>query len=832
MAWFLSRVGCSRPPRIKIPESASKETAWNDVWGYDSLKFRSDRALQVLYTFPQSNPWASSAAVQTRDITSLARGRAACITSTSTTHDQQARFDHRLDMLSCASVVPRVEYDWRRPPYPIATADYATYVQILTWFLDTPSPEAPFSVHRMVLAGKKLGTDVGQWSGPSVAAGAIRTLTTAFPECGFSVAVANQVFAASHGETTSRSPRRQHGTTWGDRPVSLLLGIRLGIEGVNPIYYDTIKLLYTFPQSVGIAGGRPSSSYYFVGSQADNLFYLDPHNPRPAIPLRPPPKDGVYEGHGSEADHYHPEHDKEKKDRSGKKKSREKDRDREKRSSTSPTPQHYRVPTSPLSTRTGSSNFSYHAPVSPSPLQQQYSSSSADSSAGVGRRRAAEDDEDSEEELEEGDSLLSGDGESGRSPPPAYQQALSSSSATATTLGGRGAPGSDAGTTEPQSHQQQQQQQHVNTGRWRSASASQPTSPVQITKSHSATGSSSHHWNYSSSVDHHQHQHQHYGLVPTTPSDVESNSRTHAPSSAISGSANDLDPIQLHYCTAYSAAELKTFHCERVRKMPMSGLDSSMLIGFLVRDEKDWRDFRRRVGELPRTIFSVQDEAPTWPSDSDDNMGLESISEPDDLDLDDDEEGVEVQGEEDEEGDEGEIEQFFETRSRSASSASNAGQESSRRGSRQSEEVDTEEDPVGPMTPGPGSKFDIVSPPRRGKGKGDEEGDLAFRAENGDGFGEDDEEEESDIEDDWVDPSLPTPTPTGPPPPPPLATTTTASRQKPKTEKYAASSSSSPPSSSNLPPLAKGKGSSSATKSSASSSATTTKGSSSKKGKK
>src|SRR5882762_2233004 len=49
------------------------------------------------------------------------------------------------------------------------------------------------------------------------------------------------------------------------------------------------QALYTFPQSVGIAGGRPSSSYYFVGSQADNLFYLDPHYARPAIPLRPPP---------------------------------------------------------------------------------------------------------------------------------------------------------------------------------------------------------------------------------------------------------------------------------------------------------------------------------------------------------------------------------------------------------------------------------------------------------------------------------------------------------------------------------------------------------------
>ncbi|KAJ7833568.1 hypothetical protein B0H13DRAFT_2428251 [Mycena leptocephala] len=46
-------------------------------------------------------------------------------------------------------------------------------------------------------------------------------------------------------------------------------------------------LLYTFPQSVGIAVGRPSSSYYFVGVQDDGLFCLDPHHSRPTVPLRP-----------------------------------------------------------------------------------------------------------------------------------------------------------------------------------------------------------------------------------------------------------------------------------------------------------------------------------------------------------------------------------------------------------------------------------------------------------------------------------------------------------------------------------------------------------------
>lgn len=71
--------------------------------------------------------------------------------------------------------------DWRKPNEPVPTPDYATYVQIVSWFFDSPSPEAPFSVHRMALAGKDLGKDVGQWFGPSTAAGAIKCVPPPAP---------------------------------------------------------------------------------------------------------------------------------------------------------------------------------------------------------------------------------------------------------------------------------------------------------------------------------------------------------------------------------------------------------------------------------------------------------------------------------------------------------------------------------------------------------------------------------------------------------------------------------------------------------------------------
>lgn len=69
------------------------------------------------------------------------------------------------------------------------------------------------------------------------------------------------------------------------------------------------------------------------------------------------------------------------------------------------------------------------------------------------------------------------------------------------------------------------------------------------------------------------------------------------------GVRRDMDIVQEHFVNAYSPMELKTFHCERVRKMPLSGLDPSMLIGFLCKDEEDWIDFRKRVVEVSLSSF-------------------------------------------------------------------------------------------------------------------------------------------------------------------------------------------------------------------------------------
>ena len=135
--------------------------------------------------------------------------------------------------------------NWRRPTGVDlddgeGRAAYARYVEILTWFMDDPSPACPFSVHRMAREGKRLGKEVGEWFGPSTAAGAIQQLVDDTPQAGLGVVVAtdgeiylSQIRAASRGLETK--------AVW-EKPVLLLIGIRLGLSGVHPSYYESIKV--------------------------------------------------------------------------------------------------------------------------------------------------------------------------------------------------------------------------------------------------------------------------------------------------------------------------------------------------------------------------------------------------------------------------------------------------------------------------------------------------------------------------------------------------------------------------------------------------------------
>jgi cysteine protease ATG4 len=50
---------------------------------------------------------------------------------------------------------------------------------------------------------------------------------------------------------------------------------------VNSVYIAQLQAVLTWRQSIGIVGGRPSSSLYFIGYQHEHVLYLDPHEVQP-----------------------------------------------------------------------------------------------------------------------------------------------------------------------------------------------------------------------------------------------------------------------------------------------------------------------------------------------------------------------------------------------------------------------------------------------------------------------------------------------------------------------------------------------------------------------
>lgn len=185
---------------------------------------------------------------------------------------------------------------WRRSqnsiPQPAAAeepnASTQSEASILSLFAD--SPEAPFSLHRFVQHGASAcGKHPGQWFGPSATASCIKELSTECAAAGLRVYVtpsASEVYEDRFRAIAATSP-----TDPTISPTLILLGIRLGIDRITPVYHEALKSSLTYPQSIGIAGGRPSSSHYFIGCQGDLFFFLDPHETRPALPYHANPSD-------------------------------------------------------------------------------------------------------------------------------------------------------------------------------------------------------------------------------------------------------------------------------------------------------------------------------------------------------------------------------------------------------------------------------------------------------------------------------------------------------------------------------------------------------------
>ncbi|PKY07678.1 hypothetical protein P168DRAFT_229113 [Aspergillus campestris IBT 28561] len=176
-------------------------------------------------------------------------------------------------LLANTLLLLQLDRDWR---YGQKVEEEA---KVLSLFADHPN--APFSIHQFVKHGaESCGKHPGEWFGPSATARCIEALSSRCDSPNIRVYALN--------DTSEVFEERFMSIACDDsgavQPTLILLGTMLGIGRVNPVYWDGLKASLQVPQSVGIAGGRPSASHYFVGVQGSYLFYLDPHSNQPSLP--------------------------------------------------------------------------------------------------------------------------------------------------------------------------------------------------------------------------------------------------------------------------------------------------------------------------------------------------------------------------------------------------------------------------------------------------------------------------------------------------------------------------------------------------------------------
>jgi len=147
------------------------------------------------------------------------------------------------------------------------------FVQTIRWFADVPSDQVPYSIHAIAKAGQSYGKSIGEWLGPSTIAHALSQLVQTHAASNLSVYVSDD--GAVYQDKVFRNNN--------NKPVFIIIPLRLGVDTTNEIYYQPLLNLFQFPQSLGIVGGKPRASLYFVAAQDENVFYLDPHVIQPAV---------------------------------------------------------------------------------------------------------------------------------------------------------------------------------------------------------------------------------------------------------------------------------------------------------------------------------------------------------------------------------------------------------------------------------------------------------------------------------------------------------------------------------------------------------------------
>ncbi|KAK1309753.1 Cysteine protease ATG4B [Acorus calamus] len=186
---------------------------------------------------------------------------------------------------------------WRRPSEKPHDPEY---IDILHLFGDSES--SPFSIHNLLHAGRPYGLVAGSWVGPYAMCRSWETLSRdkrdhvhdekekqPLPMVLYVVS-GDEDGARGGAPVIYREDAELLCSEFCDgqvawAPLLLLIPLVLGLEKINPRYVPLLKETFTFPQSLGILGGKPGASTYIVGVQDNNALYLDPHENQPVVEI-------------------------------------------------------------------------------------------------------------------------------------------------------------------------------------------------------------------------------------------------------------------------------------------------------------------------------------------------------------------------------------------------------------------------------------------------------------------------------------------------------------------------------------------------------------------
>lgn len=210
-------------------------------------------------------------------------------------------------MLAQAVVTHFLGRNWRYRKGHTEASDYM-HRTIVRLFGDRTALESPFSLHRLVQMGLESGKRAGDWYGPSSAAYILKEALegAAGPErlledlciyvaqdCTIYLEDVRRLCregkggGGGGGGTAAQRPangavgRAAPRPPW--RSLIVLVPMRLGGEQLNAVYIPCVKGMLSHPNCIGVIGGRPRHSLYFLGWQGEKVIYLDPHYVQEAV---------------------------------------------------------------------------------------------------------------------------------------------------------------------------------------------------------------------------------------------------------------------------------------------------------------------------------------------------------------------------------------------------------------------------------------------------------------------------------------------------------------------------------------------------------------------